>query len=202
MPAMRTRKAATAMFLVLALTLVGCRDRGRQSPDDARPIAERLAGIQPGEEREMSPGTFMKMHRIQAMDPLGDGWQRATSSEGAFSVELPLAFNDFRIRSETTDHVEMRSHSIGAKSPGLLAWSATCIVRRDGKLNDLNQNGRRPPASGRTEARGDKAFLRNVSLDAMSCVLVVEAQGTDPLPSANDRERFFQSLKQTGKPTW
>ncbi len=146
----------------------------------------------------MSPGTFMKMHRIQATDPLGDGWQRATSSEGAFSVELPLPFNDFRIRSETTDHVEMRSHSIGAKSPGLLAWSATCIVRRDGKLN---ADGR-APASGRTEAKGDKAFLRNVSLDAMSCVLVVEAQGTDPLPSANDRERFFQSLKQTGKPTW
>lgn len=189
---------ATALPLVLALTLVGCRDRGRHSPDDARPIAERLAGIQPGEEREMSPGTFMKMHRIQATDPLGDGWQRATSSEGAFSVELPLPFNDFRIRSETTDHVEMRSHSIGAKSPGLLAWSATCIVRRDGKLN---ADGR-APASGRTEAKGDKAFLRNVSLDAMSCVLVVEAQGTDPLPSANDRERFFQSLKQTGKPTW
>ncbi len=189
---------ATALPLVLALTLVGCRDRGRHSPDDARPIAERLAGIQPGEEREMSPGTFMKMHRIQATDPLGDGWQRATSSEGAFSVELPLPFNDFRIRSETADHVEMRSHSIGAKSPGLLAWSATCIVRRDGKLN---ADGR-APASGRTEAKGDKAFLRNVSLDAMSCVLVVEAQGTDPLPSANDRERFFQSLKQTGKPTW
>jgi hypothetical protein len=36
----------------------------------------------------------------------------------------------------------------------------------------------------------------------MSCVLIVEAQGTDPLPTEADRLRFLRSLKRTGKPAW
>ena len=146
----------------------------------------------------MGGGTFMKMHRIQATDPIGDGWHRATSTEGAFSVELPLAFNDFRIRAETADHVELRSHSIGAKTPGLLAWSATCMVRRDGKLGPDG----RAPGVDKTEMKGTTAFQRTVDLDGMSCILIVEAQGSDPLPSATDRDRFLRSLARTGNPVW
>lgn len=181
------------VMLTSALVLGGCRDRARR--DDARAIAERLAGIQPGEEREISPGVHMKMHRIQATNPVEGGWHRAVSTEGAFSVELPLAFNDFRTRTETTDRVEIRSHSIGAKTPGLLAWSATCIGRRDGKALE-------GPVPDRVEAKGDKAFVRTVDGDGMRCVLVVEAQGSDALPSASDRERFFRSLARTGEPIW
>jgi hypothetical protein len=104
-------------------------------------VAQKLAGIQPGDEREIGDGVFLKLHRVQARDPIAGGWQRATSTEGGFSVEVPLPFNDFRTRATTTDGVELRAHSIGGKTAGLLAWSATCNVRRDGKLSP---DGRMP----------------------------------------------------------
>lgn len=163
-------------------------------------MAKVLAGIQPGEERSIGGGTSLKMHRIQATKPIGGGWQLAQSTEGGFSVEVPLPFNDLRIRALTGDKVEMRSHTIGGKSPGMLAWSATCMVRRDGKIDvkpsvggqqDIEPMGN-PPA----------AYMRKIAFDDMSCVLVVEAQGTDPLPPEADRNRFLHSLKRTGKPTW
>jgi len=36
----------------------------------------------------------------------------------------------------------------------------------------------------------------------MACVLIVEAQGKDALPSETDRKRFLGSFKCTGKPKW
>jgi hypothetical protein len=47
-----------------------------------------------------------------------------------------------------------------------------------------------------------KAHQRTVDFTDMSCVLIVEAQGTDPLPTEADRLRFLRSLKRTGKPAW
>ncbi len=178
------------------LLLAACRSRS----DDRAAVADALAGILPGEEREIGKGVFMTMHRIQATSPLGDGWNLARSTEGGFSVELPLPFNDFRIRAETTDHVALRTHSVGAKTaaPGLLAWSASCVVRRDGKLGPEG----RPPGRDETETKGTKAVQRTVELEGIACVLVVEAQGTEPLPPRAESERFLRSLKITGKPTW
>ena len=46
------------------------------------------------------------------------------------------------------------------------------------------------------------AQMRNVEFDDLSCVLVVEAQGQDPLPPEADRLRFLNSFKRTGKPSW
>jgi len=81
-----------------------------------------------------------------------------------------------------------------ARSPGLRDRSG----RRDGKLGPEG----RAPGLDKTEAKGTTAFQRTVELDGMSCVLIVEAQGGDPLPSAADRNRFLQSFRMTGKPVW
>ena len=148
----------------------------------------------------MGGGTFMTLHRAQAAEPIGDGWHRARSTNGGFSVELPVPFNDLVIRGKTTDEVEMRSYTVGAKTPGLLAWSATCVARRDGKLGP---EGRGAVSTG-IEALGTptKAYQRTVALEDRTCVLIVEAQGTDPLPPEVDRNRFFQSFRSTGAPAW
>jgi hypothetical protein len=140
------------------------------------------------------------MFRAQASAPIGDGWHRAASTEGGFSVEVPLAFNDFRLRAETTDKVPTRSYAIGAKTPGLLAWSATCTARRDGKLGPDGHAAN----LDKTEAKGSPptAFLRTVEFADRLCALIVEAQGSDPLPPEPSRRRFFESLKITGKPAW
>ncbi|WP_437586123.1 hypothetical protein [Sorangium sp. So ce1000] len=47
---------------------------------------------------------------------------------------------------------------------------------------------------------GDAA--RAADFEDMTCFLIVEAQGSDPLPPEADRLRFLQSLKRTGKPVW
>lgn len=163
-------------------------------------MAREVAALRVGEERQVADGVFMTMNRQQAAEPIGDGWNRAESKDGGFSVELPLAFNDFRIRSNATDGVEVRSHSVGAKTKGLLAWTATCVVRRDGS---------RPPgevagAPDKTEVKGDppKAYQRTIQLEGRTCVLILEAQGSDPLPPEADRERFLRSFEMLRPPVW
>ncbi len=187
------RLVAGLCLLVLA---PGCTRDG----SSREAMEKKLSGIQTGEERQIAPDTFMKMHRVQATQPLGDGWQLAASTEGGFSVELPLPFNDFRIRSEAADHVELRMHTVGAKTPGKLAWTATCVVRADGKRG-LDGGA---PASDEPHALGspEKAWERALDFDDASCRLIVEAQGSDPLPPEADRARFFRSFKRSGKPRW
>ncbi|WP_437490381.1 hypothetical protein WME75_13560 [Sorangium sp. So ce1014] len=159
-----------------------------------------MADIGPGEEREIGEGVLMTMHRLQATQPVGDGWHHAQSTEGSFSVELPLPFNDFRVRSQATDNVEMRTHTVGGKTPGLLAWSASCLARRDGKLGPEA----RAPGPDKIAVKGTPpvAHSRSVDFDDMTCILIVEAQGSDPLPPEADRRRFLHSLQRTGRPAW
>jgi hypothetical protein len=189
--------AIRCMGLLLVMLAVGCARRGEPSRAE---MARRLEGIQPGEERDMGGGVMMKMLRIQATAPLGDGWHLATSTEGAFSVEMPLPFNDVRMRAQTTDEVEVRTHVVGGKTPGLLAWSASCTVRRDGRLGTTE----RSPAPERMQLMGSppSAHARSVEFADMACVLTVEAQGADPLPPEAERLRFLRSLRRTGKPVW
>ncbi|MES2641912.1 MAG: hypothetical protein V4850_20650 [Myxococcota bacterium] len=169
-----------------------------QAPDSAA-LSQALAGIQPGEERLIGEGISFKLHRAQVAAETVDGWQVATSSEGGFSVELPLSFNDFRSTSKATDGVEIRAHSVGGKTAGLLSWSATCIARRDGTLGPGPVG-----ASDETEILGSppRAHQRVVRFDDMICTLIVEAQGADALPAEDDRLRFLRSLSRTGALTW
>jgi hypothetical protein len=107
---------------------------------------------------------------------------------------MPLAFNDFRMRSQSDDHVEVVSDTVGAKSPGLLAWSATCVARADGKLGAPSG----PPPKNATEPLGTpvRAWQRMIVLDRRVCVLIVEAQGTEALPGKPEIDRFLQSFKE------
>lgn len=180
------------MKLVIAATLVlaGCSD-----PSSRQALAKGLEGITAGEERDMGDGVTFKMHRIQATQPLGDGWQLASSTEGGFSVEVPLPFNDLRIRAPTTDAgVELRTHTIGGKTPGQLAYSASCMVRSDKKVLTPT------PDAITSLGTPPKAWQRMTEQDGVVCALIVEAQGTDPLPPEADRLRFLRSLKRTGAP--
>jgi hypothetical protein len=191
-------------WLLAVSLLAACKpsdgrdDRILPGADSA--MAQKISSLVLGEEKEVAPGTFMTMNRQQATAPTGDGWHRAESAGGGFAVELPLAFNDFRIRSEATDGVEIRSHSVGAKTKGLLAWTATCVARRDGAYGP----GGAPAMPDRTEVKGDppKAYQRTLAVDARTCVLILEAQGTDPLPPEADRLRFLRSFQVTSPPKW
>lgn len=167
---------------------------------DPAAVQEQLAKAPPGEEVEVEPNLYIAMFRQQASNPLPDGWHRAVSTEGGFSVELPLPFNDFRMRTEAKDKVELRIHTIGSKSVGKLSYSATCMARRDGKPSEPGT----PKPSNKTESMGTpiKAYARTVVWPDRLCMVIVEAQGDDPLPPEGVRNRFLNSLKQVGRPQW
>jgi hypothetical protein len=177
-----------------AIAIGGCKAREPTQAETKAKLEQKLAGAQAGEEREVDPGLFMTMFRTQATAPLPDGWNLAASTRGGFSVELPISFNDFRMRTQTEDHTEVRTDMIGGKTAGLLAWTALCATRADGKLSPSG-----PPPTNKTESLGTpvRAWQRTIVLEGRLCMLVVEAQGTDPLPAEADIQRFLHSFKQT-----
>lgn len=56
------------------------------------------------------------MHRVQAGNPDQNGWYEARSTEGSFTVLLPVPFNDFTIKETDKYGKENRYYAIGGKS--------------------------------------------------------------------------------------
>jgi hypothetical protein len=75
----------------------------------------------------------MKMHRKQAGEaPDAAGWMLARSTEGRFSVRLPLKFNDFTVTESNPGAPAARTHVVGVRSSEKIALTATRIVYRKG----------------------------------------------------------------------
>lgn len=74
----------------------------------------------------------MVMHRIQAGEPEADGWISASSTEGGFSVRMPLKFNDFTVVESKPNDPVLRAFTVGAKSQEGIKFVATRIVYRKG----------------------------------------------------------------------
>jgi hypothetical protein len=55
----------------------------------------------------------LEMHRVGVNADDGSGWHQAVSTKGAFSVRVPIPFNDFTTYDAATGEV---SHAIGGKS--------------------------------------------------------------------------------------
>jgi hypothetical protein len=73
----------------------------------------------------------LKMHRKQAGEPDPSGWMLAKSTEGRFSVRLPIRFNDFTL-TEAYPAPATRTHTVGARSSERIALVATRIEYRKG----------------------------------------------------------------------
>jgi hypothetical protein len=71
----------------------------------------------------------MHMHRATVGSP--GKWQLAASTEGRFSVQLPVAFNDFTVESGDTEEVT-RIFVVGGKSSDDFKFTAIRMVYRDG----------------------------------------------------------------------
>ena len=165
---------------------------------DKAELARKLQNAPLGVEQEVAKGMFMTVRRVNATNPIAGGWNHAVSTRGGFSVDFPCPFNELDTRANATDGVEVLSSTMAGKTGESLAWTATCIVRRDGKLKD-NADLRDHVEPLGTPVR---AWKRTIPFPDRICLLIVEAQGADPLPSEGDRNRFLSSIKKTGPVVW
>ena len=79
---------------------------------------------------KLPPGTTM--HRFQAGEPDASGWMLATSTAGAFSVRLPIKFNDFTVDESNPSAPTLRLFSVGATSQEKIKFVATRVIYRKG----------------------------------------------------------------------
>jgi hypothetical protein len=77
--------------------------------------------------------TTIQMHRIQVSEKDSSGWHPARSTNGRFSVLLPLPFNDFSASGDDSSEV-LRSEVLGGKSTEGIMFSATRIYYVRGEL--------------------------------------------------------------------
>jgi hypothetical protein len=78
----------------------------------------------------LPPGTTM--HRFQAGEPDASGWMLATSTQGAFSVRMPLKFNDFTVEESNPNAPTLRLFSVGATSQEKIKFVANRVIYRKG----------------------------------------------------------------------
>ncbi|SRR6266511_2300358 len=156
----------------------------------------------------------MTMHRIQAGELDATGWTTAQSTEGRFTVRLPLRFNDFTVAETDPNSVAAKTFAVGAKSAEGIKFSATRVTYRKpgAAANRFSQieNGEafptKPTSIKKIQHRGFKAVdvtLSNSSSVAYQRVLLV---GPDivtliveaPLPQRDLAMRlvptFFESV--------
>jgi|KBSMisStaDraftv2_1062788.scaffolds.fasta_scaffold04687_10 hypothetical protein len=158
----------------------------------------------------------MTMHRQGAGEPgKSGGWILAASTEGRFSVQLPIKFNDFTVY-EVPEAPAVRTYTVGARSSEQISFVATRIVYRQGATAAKRFFARFEEGRGQAAAplsatpvqfgalravdllfRGPTAvnYQRVVLLDSDLIMLSVEAPAQHDAAAKELAARFFDSLQ-------
>lgn len=90
----------------------------------------------------------IQMHRLQATTKDASGSYLATSTQGSFSVLIPIPFNDFTVIVDDPKFGKVKTHSIGAKTAEGIKFAATELPLLDGrsptKLSALADQFKKP----------------------------------------------------------
>jgi len=157
----------------------------------------------------------MTMHRVQAGEPDASGWMAAASTEGGFSVRIPLKFNDFTLVESDPKAPTLRTFTVGAKSQEGIKLTATRIVYRKGaesarhffsrfeKGLDLGSTPERvrPHSIGERRAvdvtfkrKSDVSYQRAVLLESDLLLMIVESPRSHEATAQQVAAPFFDSL--------
>lgn len=66
----------------------------------------------------------LEMHRAGVNADDGSGWHPAVSTKGAFSIRVPIPYNDFTVHDARTGEV---SHAVGGKSSEGIKFMAVAV---------------------------------------------------------------------------
>jgi hypothetical protein len=162
----------------------------------------------------------MKMHRKQAGEPDPSGWMLAQSTEGRFSVRLPIKFNDFTVSEKDPRSPSSRVFTVGVRSSEKIALVASRIEYRQGaasakqyfaKFEKGQDLGAKPESvtprklgplravDVAVKRAADVAYYRVVLLDADLLMLTVEAPREHDATAQQLAATFFDSLQVEAK---
>lgn len=160
----------------------------------------------------MSPAEpTLEMHRTQATAADPSGWNLAASTQGGFSVLIPLPFNDFTVIGKKTALM----HTVGAKSADGIKFAATKILNPEGKAppdlarlpQDFQATGNTvsdidpspfsgyPAVSFTARRATDGAYLRYVKVPGGVIALTLEFPSDKADLASSYREKFLSSLQ-------
>lgn len=153
-----------------------------------------------------APVRGMTMHRVQAGEPDASGWMHAASTEGGFSVRLPLKFNDFTLAESDPQAPVLRTFTVGARSREGIKLTATRIAYRKGaqsaraffagfeKRGTARQAGNRRSVDVVQTEGANVSYQRAVLLESDLLLMVVESPRAHDATARDLATRFFDSL--------
>lgn len=156
------------------------------------------------------------MHRQMAGELDASGWTSADSTQGGFSVRIPLKFNDFTVASPPSNKQVAMTYVVGGKNAGGVKYSAVRVAYRNkeaakayfarfergeafagmGALAKPHRFQGRKAVDLAVKKDRRHGFMRYVLLDDSLIFLVVEAEADKShMIHATKVETFFDSLK-------
>jgi hypothetical protein len=157
----------------------------------------------------------LEMHRAGVVSQDPSGWHLAVSTKGSFSVRMPIAFNDFTVRSSDPKAGDEVTHVIGGKSSEGIRVSAVempASARSAPNLDQILASFSSKPGNKVSDvqrvAKGDvdtlsfsvsgaqtSAYIRYIKTKGATYVLTIEFPDANRNDVAGVREEFFDSFK-------
>jgi len=158
----------------------------------------------------------LEMHRVGVSADDGTGWHPAVSTKGAFSIRVPIPFNDFTTHDARTGEV---SHAVGGKSSEGIKFMAVEIPVTATTPTDLgaipksfssNPVNKVSDVSRQTKDGADilsfsvtgpasTAHFRYIKVKGMLYSLSIECPNAHRDAVAAMKDKFFGSFKLKGK---
>ena len=156
------------------------------------------------------------MRRVGVSANDGSGWHPAVSTKGAFSIRLPIPFNDFTTHDLRTGEV---SHAVGGKSSEGIKFMAVEIPVTKKTPDDLgaipksfssNPANKVSDVSRQTKDGADilsfsvtgpasTAHFRYIMVEGVLYTLSIETPNAHREEVAAMKDKFFGSFKLRGK---
>ena len=158
----------------------------------------------------------LEMHRVGVNADDGSGWHQAVSTKGAFSVRVPIPFNDFTTYDAVTGEV---SNALGGKSSEGIKFTAVEMLVTAKTPADLgaipksfssNPANRVSDVSRQTKDGVDSlsfsvtgptstAHFRYIKVGGLLYTLSIETPNAYREAVAAMKDKFFASFKLKGK---
>ncbi len=158
----------------------------------------------------------LEMHRVGVSADDGSGWHSAVSTKGAFSIRVPIPFNDFTTHDA---HTGEASHAIGGKSSEGIKFMAIEIPVTATTPDDLgaipksfssNPANKVSDVSRQTKDGADTmsfsvtgpastAHVRYIKVKGMLYALSIEFPNAYREAVAAMKDKFFGSFKLKGE---